>query len=205
MITGILLAAGRSQRMGQPKLLLPWHGVPLVRHVARLALRSGIDELIVVLGHRAAHVDAALAALPLRIVQNEDFLEGQSTSLRAGLAALSDTAEAVIVLLADQPLLQPATIDALIACYREHAPLIVVPRYSGQRGNPVLFAQPLFPALQMITGDQGARAVIQEHRDRVQWLDTIDEGVLLDLDTPDMYQQLIEREADSSADGATDT
>ena len=205
MIAGILLAAGRSQRMGQPKLLLPWHGVPLVRHVARLALRSGIDELIVVIGYRAAHVSAALADLPLRIVENEHFLEGQSTSLRAGLAAVSATTDAAIVLLADQPLLRPATIDALVRCYQEHAPLAVVPRYQGQRGNPVLFARTLFPALQTISGDQGARAVIHEHQDRVQWLDTADQGVLLDVDTPDMYQQLVEREADSGADSAAET
>jgi molybdenum cofactor cytidylyltransferase len=179
--------------MGQPKLLLPWDGAPLVRHVAQLALRSRLDELIVVIGHRAEHISAALADLPLRIVRNQEFLDGQSTSLRAGIAALSAPTQAALVLLADQPLLQPATIDALIERYRaQHAP-IVAPRYAGQRGNPVLFARELFAALQTIGGDQGARGVIQQQQEHVQWLDTTDEGVLLDIDTPEMYQRLLDR------------
>lgn len=196
MISGIVLAAGRSQRMGQPKLLLPWNGVPLVRHVTQIALGSRLDQVIVVTGHRVAHVSAALSDLPLQLVHNEAFLDGQSTSLRAGIAALSVETEAAVVLLADQPLLRSTTIDALIDCYRQHQPLIVVPRYAGKRGNPVLFARELFPALQMISGDQGARQVIREHQDQVQWLDTTDEGVVLDVDTPDMYQRLIERADD---------
>jgi molybdenum cofactor cytidylyltransferase len=195
VIAGILLAAGRSLRMGQPKLLLPWDGAPLVRHVAQLALRSSLDELVVVIGYRAEHVSAALAGLPLRIVHNQAFLDGQSTSLRVGIAALSSAAEAAVLLLADQPLLQPATIDALIERYRAQQAPVVVPRYAGQRGNPVLFARELFAALQTIGGDQGARGVIQQQRDRVEWLDTADEGVLLDIDTPDMYQRLLDRNA----------
>lgn len=209
MIAGILLAAGRSMRMGQPKLLLPWQGVPLVRFVAQRALLSSIDELIVVTGHRAAHTSAALADLRVRIVHNDDFLDGQSTSLRAGVAALDDAVEAAIVLLADQPLLQPATIDALIAHYRQHQPPVIVPRYGGQRGNPVLFDRSLFAALQTISGDQGARSVIQNQRDGVQWLDTADQGVLLDIDTPEMYQRLSEQQisavsSDEPAEGRAD-
>lgn len=180
--------------MGQPKLLLPWRGVALVRHAAQLALGSALDELIVVVGFRAAHISAALADLPLRIVANDAFLDGQSTSLRAGIAAVSAEAEAALVLLADQPLLQPATIDALIGRYRETSAPIVAPRYGGRRGNPVLFTRSLFPALQQIAGDQGARGVLEARRDQVQWLDTADEGVVLDIDTPEMYQRLADRQ-----------
>ena len=97
------------------------------------------------------------------------------------------------MLLADQPLLQPDTIDAVIARYRATGAGVVVPRYQGQRGNPVLFDRTLFGELAAISGDQGARGVIQMQQDRVQWLDTADQGVVLDLDTPDAYQRLQER------------
>lgn len=190
MITGILLAAGRSRRMGQPKLLLPWHGVPLVRHVAQTALRARLDELIVVVGHRAEHVGAALDGLHVKFVQNPDFLDGQSTSLRVGVAAAQTAA--IVVLLADQPLLQSATIDAMIDVYQHNRPAIVVPRYQGQRGNPVLWDRSLFGALQTISGDQGARGVLHEYREQIAWCDVDDRGILLDADTPDAYARLLE-------------
>jgi molybdenum cofactor cytidylyltransferase len=201
MIAGVLLAAGRSQRMGQPKLLLPWLGMPLVRFIAQQILRSRIDELIVVVGHRAEHLSAALEGLAVRIIRNDDFLDGQSTSLRAGIAALDASVSAALVLLADQPLLQPATIDALIEVYLREQPPIVVPRHAGQRGNPVLFDRGLFGELVAITGDQGARSVIKTHEPEIRWLDTTDGGILLDIDTPDAYGRLIER---SEAQGALD-
>lgn len=193
MIAGVLLAAGRSQRMGQPKLLLPWRGVPLVRFMVQQILQARIDELIVVVGHRAEHMIAALDGLNVRIVHNQDFLDGQSTSLRAGIAALDSATSAALVLLADQPLLQPQTIDALIEMYRRDRPAIVVPRHAGQRGNPVLFDHSLFPELLAIGGDQGARGVIKAHESGICWLDTTDGGILLDIDTPDAYSALIER------------
>jgi molybdenum cofactor cytidylyltransferase len=193
MIAGVLLAAGRSRRMGQPKLLLPWQGVPLVRFIAQQALQTRLGELVVVIGHRAEHMIAALDGLPVHIVRNEHFLEGQSTSLGAGVAVVSPSASAALVLLADQPLLQPATIDALIDRYLQDRPLIVAPRVGDERGNPVLFDRTLFPALQTISGDQGARSVIKMYEHAICWLDTTDRGILLDMDTPEMYSQLVER------------
>lgn len=193
MISGVLLAAGRSQRMGQPKLLLPWHGIPLVQHMAQIALQSQLDELVVVVGYRAEHVRAALKGLMVHIVHNVDFLEGQSTSLRAGMDAIDDAAQAVVILLADQPLLQSATIDRLITTYSSQSTPIVAPRYNGRRGNPVLFSNDLFTELRGITGDQGARSLLDAHEQQVSWIDVDDEGVALDIDTPDMYQRLIGR------------
>jgi molybdenum cofactor cytidylyltransferase len=193
MIAGVLLAAGRSQRMGQPKLLLPWRGMPLIRYVVQQMLDTQLDELIVVIGHRADHVIAALEGLAVRIVLNTDFLDGQSTSLRAGIAAVHSEASAVVVLLADQPLLQPQTVDALIERYRQEQSLIIVPRCEGRRGNPVLFDRRLFPDLLAITGDQGARNVIKVYEQQIDWLNTTDGGTLLDIDTPQMYEQLVER------------
>ncbi len=197
MIAGVLLAAGRSERMGQPKQLLGWHGTPLVRHTALIALESQLDELVVVVGHAAERVQAVLADLPLRIVVNEAFAAGQSTSLAIGISALAPHVNGAVVLLADHPLLQPATVNTLLETYAQTAALMVVPRFRGQRGNPVLFARSMFAELQAVQGDQGARALFTRYAQQVQWVDVADEGTLLDVDTPVMYQELLDRQGAS--------
>lgn len=193
MIAGVLLAAGRSERMGQPKLLLPWHGIPLVRHATLTALEAQLDELVVVVGYAADRVGAALADLPVRVVVNQAFAAGQSTSVAAGIGALAPRTTAAVVLLADHPLLQPATIKALTDTFVQTNAPIVVPRYQGRRGNPVLFGSTVFPELRGLSGDQGARGLFTTYGEHVQWVDVADEGIVLDVDTPTMYQALIER------------
>lgn len=180
--------------MGEPKLLLPWRGVPLVRHIAQTALQSQLDELVIVVGYESAQVVAALVGLPVRVVENEAFRDGQSTSLHVGVAALNPETDALVVLLADQPKLESRTIDALITTYRQHQPLIVAPRHAGRRGNPVLFDRTLIPQLAEISGDQGARRVIAEHISELHLVDVDDDGVLIDIDTPEMYRQLLKRD-----------
>jgi molybdenum cofactor cytidylyltransferase len=193
MIAGVLLAAGRSQRMGQPKLLLPWNGVPLVRHVAQNVLQSDIKQLVVVVGHRAPHVEAALDGLPVQIVRNAAFLEGQSISVRAGVAALDQQTEAALILLADQPLVQPTTLNLLIHTYHNFQASIVIPRFNGQRGNPVLFGHQVFEQLQQLQGDQGARPILQTYAAQTRFVDVDDEGVVLDIDTPENYEKVLAR------------
>lgn len=193
MIAGVLLAAGQSERMGQPKLLLPWQGIPLVRHAALIALEAQLDELVVVVGHASDRVAAVLTDLPLRVVVNEAFAAGQSTSVAAGIAALVPTMDAAVVLLADHPLLQPTTITALVETYTTTLAAIVVPRYNGRRGNPVLFSNALFNELGKLGGDQGARSLFTRYAELIQWVDVADEGILLDVDTPAMYQALLDR------------
>jgi molybdenum cofactor cytidylyltransferase len=189
MIAGVLLAAGQSQRMGQPKQLLPWQGVPLVRHAAMIALRARLDELVVVVGAYAAEVRTALDGLPLRIVANPAYAHGQSISLRLGIDAVAD-AHAAVVLLCDQPLLQPATINRLIDAFDAPDVWAVIPTHAGQRGNPVLLGQCLFAALATIEGDMGARQVLRAHADRVRLLELDDAGVITDLDTPTSYDRV---------------
>jgi molybdenum cofactor cytidylyltransferase len=222
MITGILLAAGTSSRMGAPKQLLPWRGEPLVRHAARQALGSKLDGLIAVLGHEAAAVEAALAGLPLRCVRNEGYASGQASSLRAGLAALPSEAEAALVLLCDQPLVSPALIDEILAAFRQPLPdakdvarqgenlqrsafpVAVIPRYEGQRGNPVLLARPLFAQLMGLEGDEGARRVLGRHATRVRWLDVGDAAAVTDVDTLEEYRALNTSAAAADGDGSAD-
>ena len=163
MICGVVLAAGRSSRLGRPKQLLPLAGMPLLAHVLRNATASALDEVVLVLGHEATPIGATVGQWGQRIVVNPDYAAGQSTSLRAGLAAVDPTAEAVVVLLGDQPQVGPAVVDALIEAYRATGAPIVVPTYGGRRGNPVLFTRTLFPELARVGGDEGARGVVRAH------------------------------------------
>ncbi|HEY7123852.1 MAG TPA: molybdenum cofactor cytidylyltransferase [Ktedonobacterales bacterium] len=193
MIAAVLLAAGQSSRMGQHKLLLPLLGKPLVLHTVQSALASEVDETLVVVGYRAEAVREALAGQPVRIVENPDYAQGQSTSLRAGVAALAPETEAVVILLGDQPLLTAGLLNALMAAWKRTASPIVAPVYGGQRGNPVLFSRALFQELLAVSGDQGGREVIQRHAGESILVQMEDPAAALDVDTWQEYQALLAR------------
>jgi molybdenum cofactor cytidylyltransferase len=189
-IAALILAAGASSRMGRPKQLLDWEGRPLVRAAAEVALAAQLDPLLVVVGGAQAQVAEALAGLPLRLIANPDYAAGQSTSLRAGIAALGQDVDAVVVLLGDQPFVTAAIVEQLVAEWRSSEALIVAPTYAGQRGNPVLFARAVFPELLAVQGDQGARAVLATDRLRVHLVPFNDARPLADIDTPEDYERL---------------
>jgi molybdenum cofactor cytidylyltransferase len=189
-VGGILLAAGASSRLGQPKQLLDFRGKPLVRHVAEQALASRLSHLLVVVGNEAAAVREALAGLEVQIVENPAYLQGQSTSLRAGLLAFPRELSAALVLLVDQPLVDAALLDHLIGLYEESRAPIVAPQFGGRRGNPVLFDRAIIPELLTVVGDTGAREIISRHRDRLATLELPDDRAFLDVDTWDDYRQV---------------
>jgi molybdenum cofactor cytidylyltransferase len=193
MIAGLVLAAGLSRRMAQPKLLLPVEGgKPLVRLTVERVLAADLDEVIVVLGAEADAVAAALGGLAVRTVINPRPAEGQSTSLRVGLDALAPGTEAVVVGLGDQPLPDPSLIGRMVATYRETGRPIVVPRYRDGRGNPVLFAASLLDEVRALAGDQGGRAVIARDPERVAEV-AVDAPMPPDVDTPDDYAAFLRR------------
>jgi molybdenum cofactor cytidylyltransferase len=192
MIAGIILAAGSASRMGQPKQLLDWHGRPLVRVAAEEALVSSLDHVLVVLGSARDEVATALAGLPLRLIENVDYAAGQSTSLRAGIAALEQDVAAAMILLGDQPFVTAAIIDRLVDAWRTSGAAIVAPSYRGQRGNPVLFSRAVFPELLAVTGDRGARDVLRADPARIELVPFDDARPLIDIDTPEEYQRLRE-------------
>ena len=165
MIAGIILAAGRSSRLGRPKQLLPLHGEPLIRHTIGRVLASSLDQVILVVGHEAEQVRDVVADLPVETVHNPDAAAGQSTSVRAGLAALPPDVEAVVFILGDQPGIDPAVIDALIAAWRTSGAPVAAPRYEDRMGNPVLFDRRVFPELAALAGDTGARPVVRAYHD----------------------------------------
>lgn len=193
MIAALILAAGQSSRMGQHKMLLPFLGKPLLLHAVEHALAAEFDEIIVVVGHHADAVRAALAGRRVRIVENPDYQQGQSTSVRAGIAALAPATEAVIILLGDQPLVTSAILKSLVQAWQRSGKPIIAPFYNGQRGNPVLFAHALFPELLTVSGDQGGREVLQRHASEIEPVQMDDANAAEDVDTWQDYQALLER------------
>ena len=193
-VAALVLAAGASSRMGRPKQLLDWEGRPLVRAAAEVALAARLDPLRVGGGGAQTAVADALAGLSLRIISNPEYAAGQSTSLRAGIAALGQDADAVVVLLGDQPFVTAAIVQQLVAEWHASAAMIVAPTYAGQRGNPVLFARAVFPELLAVQGDQGARAVLAADRARLRLVAFDDPRPLADIDTPEDYERLLSKQ-----------
>jgi molybdenum cofactor cytidylyltransferase len=191
-ITAILLAAGRSTRMGGPnKLLAEIGGKPLVRIAAIEALASRAREVIVVTGHQRDAVAAALQGLPVKLVHNPDFAQGLSTSLRAGLAAVPAEADGIVVCLGDMPQVTAPLIDRLIAAFDPgHHALVVVPTLKGKRGNPVVWSRRFFADLAQLEGDVGARHLIAANAEVVAEVPVEDAAALTDVDTPEALRAL---------------
>lgn len=164
-VTGVLLAAGQSRRFGAnlPKQLYRIRGETLVCRVARAALASKLDRLLVVAGHRSADVGAALAGLALEVIINPDFASGQSTSVKAGLARIGPEADAALFIPCDLPNLDARVLDRLLDAYCDVGAPIVVPVAGGCRFAPTLLDRSLFPEIERISGDQGARQLFPAH------------------------------------------
>lgn len=185
----ILLAAGGSQRFGQPKQLLLWKNEPLVRHVARQALSAGLSPLIVVTGAASEAVGNALQDLPLQLVHNPGWAQGQSSSLRAGVAALPAACGCVTFLLADQPQIPAVLLRALVELHAATLAPLIAPQAGGRRANPALFDRAVFPDLLALEGDQGGRALFSRYP--AAWIPWLDDSILLDVDTPEEYERLL--------------
>ncbi|MBI4275423.1 MAG: NTP transferase domain-containing protein [Rhizobiales bacterium] len=184
-VAAIVLAAGRSTRMGGPnKLLAEIKGRPLVRICVDEVLASRARPVVVVTGHQRERVEAALAGLDVKRVHNANFADGLSTSLKAGLAALPDDADAAVICLADMPQVDAALIDRLVAAYDpEKGALVVVPTIGGKRGNPVLWSRRFFSDLAKLEGDVGARHLIGRYGEAVVEVPVIGRAALADVDT----------------------
>jgi molybdenum cofactor cytidylyltransferase len=185
-IAAIVLAAGRSTRMGGPnKLLAEISGRPLVRIAAEEALASRARPVIVVAGHQHDQIAAAVAGLDVTVVPNPDFAAGLASSVKAGIAAVPPDADGAVVCLADMPQVDAAMIDRLLDAYDpEKGALVVVPTIDGQRGNPVLWSRRFFPELAQLEGDTGARHLIASYPEAVIEV-PVGTAALIDVDTPD--------------------
>ena len=190
MIAAVILAAGSGTRFGSTKQLAEIGGKPMLQHVIDAAGSSVVDEIVVVLGADADRVERALD-LPTRarLVRNERHLEGQSTSLAAGLGALPAGCEAAVILLADQPTLTPSAVDAVVEAFRSGAGPIVRPLYRGTSGHPVLLAREVWPRALEVAGDTGARDLLAANPDLVNDVD-LDLDAPPDVDTPEDRDRL---------------
>jgi molybdenum cofactor cytidylyltransferase len=194
-VAGVILAAGRAARYGQPKLLLTWRGEPLVRQVAKKALQAGLSPVVVVTGAMRDAVQAATQDLDVIQVYNPDWEQGQSTSVKAGLGTLPVETGGAVFLLADMPQVSVELIRALVKEHAQTLHPLVAPRVAGQRANPVLFDRSAFPALFDLQGDWGGRVLFNApDRFPVAWVPWDDPAVLLDVDTPEDYARLLELE-----------
>ena len=186
-VAAVVLAAGRSTRMGGPnKLLADIARRPLVRIAAEEALASRAKPVIVVTGHQREQVETALAGLPVQFVHNPDFADGLGTSVRAGIAAVPADADGAIVCLGDMPQVDAGLIDRLIAAFDpDQGALVVMPTFEGRRGNPVLWSRRFFPDLTAIEGDVGARHLIGRYSEAVVEVPLAGKAALVDVDTPE--------------------
>lgn len=183
-VAGIVLASGMSHRFGQEnKLLAPVDGEAVIRRTVRAYVGADLAPVLVVVGYQAEHVTKALAGLEVELILNPDFGEGQSRALVHGVRALPGTTRAAVIGVGDQPLLRLEVVHRLVERFAQEGPLIVAPRYRGQRGNPVLFERSLFSELLTVEGDQGGRPVIERHAKEVVWIDVDDPCSGLDVDS----------------------
>jgi molybdenum cofactor cytidylyltransferase len=194
-ISGVILAAGSSSRIGQIKQLLPFRETTLLGQVIENAVGSLLDEVVVVLGHGADQIQKVVRLDQVTVAVNEEHELGQSTSLRAGLAAAAADTDGVMFILGDQPLVRPVVMNALIDVYCGTRAPIVLPACRGKRGNPVIIDRALFPRIKSLAGDVGARVLFEEFADAIVEIEIGDDSIHLDLDTWEDYEELKDRES----------
>lgn len=179
-------------------MLAAFEGKPLVARVAEAALETEASPVIVVVGHEAEAVSAALAGLDVTIVENPAYREGLSSSLRCGFAALPEEAEAAAILLGDMPQIGTALIDWIIKAWRSsNSPTALVPTFQGRRGNPAVLSKELAPAIARLTGDTGAGRLLRSLQDVIE-IDMGDPAVTRDADTPQELAEIAEAQASTT-------
>jgi molybdenum cofactor cytidylyltransferase len=189
-IAAIILAAGQSTRMGSNKLLADLHGRPLLVQTVEQVLASGVDEIVVVTGHMASEVQAALKGKPVRFVHNAAYAEGLATSVRTGIGAVAGF-DAAFVCLGDMPLVRAEDMQRMMAAFDvEEGRTLIAPAQGRKLGNPVLWGQEYFKSLMALEGDRGARSLLETRRDTVVEIAVEHDGIMLDADTPEALAQI---------------
>jgi molybdenum cofactor cytidylyltransferase len=190
-VGALVLAAGMSRRMGQPKVLMPWaNGKPIIEHILDQLILARLDHISVVTGHRAAEVNAVAAKLDIPTVFNPEFATGEMlSSVKAGLRAMPEHVAAALIVLGDQPRIQPRVITQVLSTYAEGANEIVAPSYKQRRGHPILIDRRLWAEILALPPDGAPRDVINAHADRIAYVDVDTDSVLSDVDTPQEYAQ----------------
>jgi len=196
MIAAVILSAGESSRMGRPKALLPIDGQTFIEKIVGALRQAGLENIVVILGHNAEAMRQKIAHLPVTLVVNPDYKAGQLSSLQVAVRHLAtdENCRAMLVHLVDHPYIDAGLVNLLIRRFEDSGKPIAVPRFHGKRGHPVIFARSLFDELLNAPIDQGAKAVVNAHRNETLEIDTEDEGITLDIDTPELYRQHVKGE-----------
>jgi molybdenum cofactor cytidylyltransferase len=192
-VAAVVLAAGQSARMGEPKQLLRVGERTVLERTLENVRKADLEEIVLVLGYSAEEIRRELPtdlSDGLRIVVNRQYEEGMASSLREGLSAVSGQMNGALIVLADQPFVRSETIDRIIERYRGSDAEIVIPFYEGQRGNPVLLDRAVFPEAMALEGDTGFRAMFSSHAGGIENVDVDDSGILLDIDDRADYERL---------------
>ena len=189
-VSAVLLAAGLARRMGQLKQLLPLGSLTVIEHSLNAILSAGVSDTVVVIGPDGADVSSAIGHLPVTIALNTNSGSDMAASVRIGLNGLNDTASSVLVCPADHPLVLPDTIKALIVRHNENREAVIIPSHDRRRGHPTLFPRQV---IQEIFERSSLRDVITAHVGMIVYENTEDEGVLLDMDTPQDYERILRK------------
>jgi molybdenum cofactor cytidylyltransferase len=189
-VSAILLAAGLSQRMGAPKPLLPIQGRPAVVRCLESLRNSGIAEIVLVVNPEGGDIVDAAKDIPARVAVNELPGSDMAASVRAGLELVNRFAAGVLVCLCDHPLIRPETLESMILAHSRMPGTIIIPVYHGRKGHPTLFPRFVLEDLAKVAT---LRDVIGQHSAKITLLDVDDEGVILDMDTPEDYRKILER------------
>ena len=190
MISAALLAAGESRRMGDFKQLLTLEGKTFVEHCVDNLLRSRVDEVVVVTGHRDQDVRRAVEDRPVRFAHNADYRQGMSSSIKCGVRALARDARACLIALVDQPQISVDVFNRVIEEYEKHQPLIVIPTFQGRNGHPVILDLKLKQEILSMDPRTGLRQVVHAHASEIIRIDVSEETVLMDFDLPEDYRRI---------------
>jgi len=194
-VAGVILAAGSASRMGKTKQLLPYKDKIILDHVIANSQKSELSEFVLVLGYCAdeimQNIDLSDCYSDIEIVINKDYQNGQSSSLKKGLEKVSDNCDGAMFLLGDQPLVTDAIINKLLYAFETSDASFVIPYCNGKRGNPVIAARSMFPRLNSLSADNGARVLFKEFENEIIKVPVDDNAILEDIDTKDDYEKLI--------------
>ena len=193
MISGIVLAAGESKRMGKTKQLLSFGSSTILEHVVDNLLRSKVGEVVLVLGHESGRIKARFEGAPIKLAINPDYQQGMSSSVKCGILAASPESQACVIALGDQPLVRSEVVNRLIFTYKESGKGIIVPVYGDMAGHPVIFDMKYREALLSLTGDKGGKSIVTAFPDDVQQVQVDTASVIYDIDKWEDYQQQLEQ------------
>src|SRR6266498_4347978 len=191
MISAIILAAGQSKRMGQPKMLLPWGKSTVIEHVISTFLNAGIENVIVVTGGAREQVEGTISQYPVRKIHNAEYATGEMlSSIQCALQRIPEQAQAALIGLGDQPQIQENSVRLICEEYRGSQSRLIVPSFQMKRGHPWLVARPLWNEILGLKPPESPRDFLARHANEIHYVNVDTPSVLADLDTPEEYQKL---------------